>query len=111
VVVTMRTGSEPTTARSALRARFWLCVWGLVWTIFGTAVFALTGRPGWAAAFGVLWLIITVDLTVVLRHIRQGPHYQPGPDVPPYLPPEHRIRSDPPPRSPKKPGTRGSPWD
>ena len=45
----MRTGSEPTTARSALRARFWLSVWGLVWAIFGTAAFAVVGRPGWAA--------------------------------------------------------------
>ncbi|MFF4752910.1 DUF6343 family protein [Streptomyces sp. NPDC002514] len=84
----MRTGSEPTTARSALRARFWLSMWGLVWAVFGTAVFALVGRPGWAAACGVLWLVATVDMAVVLRHIRQGPHYQPGRDVPPYSPPE-----------------------
>lgn len=42
----MRTGSEPATARSALRARFWLSLWGLVWAIFGTAVFALTGQIG-----------------------------------------------------------------
>ncbi|MFF4043338.1 DUF6343 family protein [Streptomyces sp. NPDC001816] len=82
----MRTGSEPATARSALRARFWLSVWGLVWAIFGTAVFALVGRPGWAAACGVLWLVATVDMTMILRHIRQGPHYQPGRDVPPYQP-------------------------
>ncbi|MCX4880058.1 MULTISPECIES: DUF6343 family protein [unclassified Streptomyces] len=88
----MRTGSEPTTARSALRARFWLSMWGLVWAVFGTAVFALVGRPGWAAACGVLWLVITVDMTVILRHIRQGPHYQPGPDIPPYRPPGSRPR-------------------
>ncbi|WP_225809172.1 DUF6343 family protein [Streptomyces spinosus] len=84
----MRTGSEPATARSALRARFWLCLWGLGWAVFGTAAFALAGRPGWAAACGVLWLLVTVDLTVILRHIRQGPHYQPGRDVPPYPPPD-----------------------
>jgi hypothetical protein len=89
-VILMRTGSEPTTARSPLRARFWLSVWGLVWTIFGTAAFALAGRPGWAAACGVLWLIVTIDMTMILRHMRQGPHYQPGPDIPPYRPPEHR---------------------
>ncbi|MFE5817712.1 DUF6343 family protein [Streptomyces sp. NPDC056479] len=86
----MRTGSEPTTARSALRVRFWLCVWGVVWAIFGTAAFALAGRPGWAMACGVLWVVITIDLAMVLRHIRQGPHYQPGHDVPPYFPPENR---------------------
>jgi hypothetical protein len=84
----MRTGSEPTTARSALRARLWLTVWGLLWAIFGTAAFALVGRPGWAAACGVLWLVATVDMTMILRHIRQGPHYQPGRDIPPYSPPE-----------------------
>ncbi|MEV7137820.1 DUF6343 family protein [Streptomyces tauricus] len=87
----MRTGSEPTTARSALRARLWLSVWGFVWAIAGTAVFALVGRTGWAVACGVLWLIVTVDLAMVLRHLRQGPHYQPGPDIPPYLPPDHRV--------------------
>ncbi|MGW1785253.1 DUF6343 family protein [Streptomyces sp. NPDC002143] len=86
----MRTGSEPRTARSALRMRLWLTLWGLAWAIFGTAAFALAGRPGWAAACGMLWVVVTVDLTLVLRHIRQGPHYQPGRDIPPYRPPEHR---------------------
>ncbi|MFF9182138.1 DUF6343 family protein [Streptomyces misionensis] len=83
----MRTGSEPATARSALRARLWLSVWGLVWAVFGTALFALVGLPGWAAACGVLLLVIVVDMAVIVRHIRQGPHYQPGRDVPPYQPP------------------------
>lgn len=85
----MRTGSEPTTARSPLRMRLWLSVWGLIWAIAGTTAFALVGRTGWAVACGVLWLIVTVDLVMVLRHIRQGPHYQPGRDVPPYQPPRH----------------------
>ncbi|MFG2516862.1 DUF6343 family protein [Streptomyces sp. NPDC048584] len=86
----MRTGSEPTTARSALRMRFWLSVWGVVWTVAGTVAFALAGHPGWALACGLLWLVVTVDLVVVLRHIRRGPHYQPGRDVPPYDPPRSR---------------------
>ncbi|MEU0672509.1 DUF6343 family protein [Streptomyces sp. NPDC006172] len=86
----MRTGSEPTTARSALRMRLWLTVWGLLWAAFGTVAFALVGRPGWAAACGVLWLVVAVDLTMIVRHLRQGPHYQPGRDIPPYPPPEHR---------------------
>ncbi|SDK10644.1 DUF6343 family protein [Streptomyces indicus] len=81
-----RTGSEPLTARSPLRLRFWLGLWGLLWAIAGTVAFALAGRTGWAVACGVLWLVITVDLVLVLRHIKQGPHYQPGPDVPPYEP-------------------------
>ncbi|MFI7497130.1 DUF6343 family protein [Streptomyces sp. NPDC049687] len=85
----MRTGSEPTTARSALRMRLWLSLWGFAWAVFGTAAFALAGRTGWAVACGVLWLVVTADLTMVLRHLRQGPHYQPGRDIPPYRPPEH----------------------
>ncbi|GAA3557721.1 DUF6343 family protein [Streptomyces sp. HUAS 31] len=107
----MRTGSEPTTARSALRVRFWLCVWGVLWAIFGTAAFALAGRPGWAAACGVLWLVITIDMTMILRHIRQGPHYQPGRDVPPYLPPEDRPYRPPrqPPGTPPAPPTQRHP--
>ncbi|WP_112465652.1 DUF6343 family protein [Streptomyces triticisoli] len=84
----MRTGSEPTTARSALRARFWLSVWGLVWATFGTVLFVLVGLTGWAVVCGVLWLVIAIDLAVIVRHIRQGPHYQPGRDIPPYWPPE-----------------------
>ncbi|MBC2905826.1 DUF6343 family protein [Streptomyces cupreus] len=86
----MRTGSEPTTARSALRTRFWLSVWGLVWAVFGTAAFALAGRTGWAVACGVLALVAALDMFFIVRHIRQGPHYQPGPDVPPYNPPDRR---------------------
>ncbi|GAA3781580.1 DUF6343 family protein [Streptomyces chiangmaiensis] len=86
----MRTGSEPVTARSPLRARFWLSVWGLAWATFGTVAFALVGRPGWAAACGVLWLVVAVDLTVILHRMHQGPHWQPSRDVPPYQPPDDR---------------------
>ncbi|GGJ26036.1 hypothetical protein GCM10010121_041450 [Streptomyces brasiliensis] len=83
----------------------WLSVWGLGWAIFGMAAFALVGRPGWAAACGVLWVVATIDMTMILRHIRQGPHYQPGRDVPPYAPPDGRppyrpARSRPPYRFP-----------
>ncbi|WP_225831393.1 DUF6343 family protein [Streptomyces sp. NK08204] len=98
----MRTGSEPATARSALRARFWLSLWGLAWAICGTVVFALVGRPGWAMAFGVLLLVVVTDLIMIIRHIRQGPHYQPGPDVPPYWPPDTH-----PPRRPPEGGQPG----
>ncbi|GGY14050.1 DUF6343 family protein [Streptomyces tanashiensis] len=82
----MRTGNEPVNARSALRLRFWLSVWGLLWAVFGTTVFSLVGRPGWAAACGVLFLVVVVDLTVVLHHIHRGPHWQPGRSIPPYEP-------------------------
>ncbi|MET8754061.1 DUF6343 family protein [Streptomyces sp. NPDC059104] len=86
----MRTGNEPVTARSPLRLRLWLSLWGLLWGAAGTAVFSMAGLPGWAAACAVLVLVAAVDMAVVARHIHQGPHYQPGPDVPPYEPPRRR---------------------
>ncbi|MFJ9647876.1 DUF6343 family protein [Streptomyces sp. NPDC004244] len=85
----MRTGNEPLTARSPLRLRFWLSVWGLVWAAGGTVLFSLTDRPGWAAACAVVAVLATVDMAVVAHHIHQGPHYQPGRDIPPYEPPRH----------------------
>ncbi|WP_149179602.1 DUF6343 family protein [Streptomyces sp. TRM49041] len=92
----MRTGNEPITARSALRLRFWLSLWGLVWAIGGTTAFALTGHTGWAIACGVLLLVVATDLVMIVRHIRQGAHYQPGPEVPPYAPYDARRRRRPP---------------
>ncbi|WP_274557152.1 DUF6343 family protein [Streptomyces spiramyceticus] len=83
----MRTGSEPATARSPLRMRLALSVWGLIWTVAGTVAFAFADRPGWAIACGCLAVVVAVDLVMIIRHIRQGPHYQPGRDVPPYDPP------------------------
>lgn len=90
----MRTGSEPITARSPLRMRFWLSVWGLIWAVSGTAAFAVAGRTGWAVACGVLLVLVAVDLVLVVRHLRQGPHWQPGPDIPPYEP-DHGGRGRP----------------
>ncbi|MCX5196634.1 DUF6343 family protein [Streptomyces sp. NBC_00249] len=86
----MRTGNEPVTARSPLRLRFWLSLWGLLWATAGAVLFSLVGRAGWAAACAALVLLTAADMAVVVRHIHQGPHYQPGPDVPPYEPPHAR---------------------
>ncbi|WP_371622852.1 DUF6343 family protein [Streptomyces sp. NBC_01116] len=88
----MRTGSEPATARSPLRMRLWLSLWGLLWTLFGVVAFSLTGRPGWAAACGVVLLLAILDLGVITYRMRQGPRYQPGRDVPPYEPGHGRPR-------------------
>ncbi|WP_234426963.1 DUF6343 family protein [Streptomyces niger] len=82
----MRTGSEPVEARSALKTRRALALWGLVWAAAGVAIFVIAGRPGWAAACAVVVGLAAADLVIVCRHIRQGPHYQPGKDVPPYEP-------------------------
>jgi hypothetical protein len=88
----IRTGDEPAHARSPLRMRLWLAAWGLLWTAGGTVAFALAGRPGWAAACAALAVITLIDLALIIRHIRQGPHYQPGRQVPPYAPVRGRGR-------------------
>ncbi|MFF3752203.1 DUF6343 family protein [Streptomyces sp. NPDC002018] len=105
----MRTGSEPVTARSPLRLRFWLGLWGLVWTALGTSLFALAERTGWAVTCGVLFLIVATDLVLVIRHIRQGPHYQPGRNIPPYEPDHGPGPSDGPGEGPGRggPGPKG----
>lgn len=90
----MRTGSEPVTARSPLRMRWWLSVWGLIWTGIGTAAFAVADRPGWAIACGVLLLIVATDFLIVVHRKRQGPRFQPGRDVPPYEDHRHRNAGD-----------------
>lgn len=82
----MRTGNEPTTARSPLRMRLWLSLWGLAWAVFGLTAFTLTGRAGWAAACGVLLVLVLIDLAVIVHRLHQGPPYQPGRAVPPYQP-------------------------
>ncbi|MEU2686313.1 DUF6343 family protein [Streptomyces hygroscopicus] len=89
----IRTGDEPLHARSPLRMRLGLAIWGLLWTLGGAVAFAVAGRPGWAAACAALALVTLVDVVLVIRHIRQGPHYQPGPEVPPYAPVTERGRS------------------
>ncbi|REK85528.1 hypothetical protein DY245_37445 [Streptomyces inhibens] len=58
----------------------------MLWAIAGAVVFVSAGRPEWAAACAVLAMVAATDLAMVIRHIRQGPHYQPGKDIPPYEP-------------------------
>lgn len=82
----MRTGSEPLTARSALRLRLGLAAFGLIWAVGGAVGFAVAGHAVWAVVLAVVAVVAVVDLFVVGRHLRQGPHYQPGRDVPPYRP-------------------------
>ena len=83
-----RTGYEPVQARSPLRMRLGLAVCGLIWASAGAVGFALASQPGWAAALALIALLAAVDIVIVVRHIRQGPHYQPGRGIPPYRPVE-----------------------
>jgi hypothetical protein len=50
--------------------RFWLSLWGLIWAGLGTALFAVAGRTGWAAACGVLFLVVAADMAMILRNLR-----------------------------------------
>ncbi|MFI2241776.1 DUF6343 family protein [Streptomyces chrestomyceticus] len=112
----MRTGNEPLQARSPLKMRRGFALWGMFWAAAGTVAFVLAGRPGWAAACAVVTALAATDLAMVIRHIRQGPHYQPGKDVPPYEP-DHGSGSGsgsgtrPPRRSPPDRGRDGRPPD
>jgi hypothetical protein len=85
----VRTGNEPRTARSPLRLRLGLTVFGLAWAIIGTVAFAWAGQAGWAVVCGVITLVAVVNLTVIVHRIRQGPHWQPGREIPPYRPLRH----------------------
>ncbi|MBB5933588.1 DUF6343 family protein [Streptomyces zagrosensis] len=82
----LRTGDEPLHARSPLRLRLGLALWGLAWSIAGAVAFAVVSRPGWAAACAVIVVVTATDLVFVIRRLRQGAHYQPGREVPPYEP-------------------------
>ncbi|AJC59118.1 hypothetical protein GZL_06549 [Streptomyces sp. 769] len=57
-----------------------------MWAVAGTVAFVMAGRPQWAAACAALAAVAAADLVMVIRHIRQGPHYQPGRNIPPYEP-------------------------
>jgi hypothetical protein len=81
-----RSGDEPDTARSALGLRATLAGFGLACGLAGVVLFAALGPTWAAAAFGLLGLIAAADLGVVVHHIRQGAHYQPGRAIPPYHP-------------------------
>ena len=94
-----RSGDEPAHARSPLGLRLGLALFGAACGAAGVVLFAVTGHPPLAVGFAVLGVVALVDAAVVARHIRQGPHYQPGPDVPPYRP----VEEDRPPRRERLP--------
>ena len=100
-----RTGDEPIHARSPLGLRLGLTLAGLLgWA--AAAVFMLViGERLIAAVFGAVAVLAGVNAAVVVHRIRQGPHWQPGPTIPPYrpIPPERRPRR---PREPVDERTR-----
>ena len=87
-----RTGSEPVQARSPLRLRLGLAICGVVWGAAAAVGFALAHQPGWAAFVAAIGALALVDVIIVVRHMRQGPHWQPGRNIPPYRPVENHRR-------------------
>jgi hypothetical protein len=97
----MRSGDEPGHARSPLRLRLALAGFGVL-AAFGAALVVRNVAPaGVVVLFVVIGLVAAVDLVVVARHVRLGPHFQPGPQVPPYRP----VEPEPRPRRPNVPVT------
>lgn len=83
---TGRSGDEPVHARSALHLRLALAGFGLACGIGGVVLFAVLNIPALLGLFAALAVFAAVNCAVVLRHIRAGADYQPGPEVPPYRP-------------------------
>ncbi|MET9295944.1 DUF6343 family protein [Streptomyces sp. NPDC003077] len=81
-----RAGNEPLQARSPLRLRSGLAAFGVVCAAAGAVAFAMIDHPGWALVCAIVAVVAALDLVIVIWRIRQGPHYQPGRDVPPYEP-------------------------
>ncbi|WUV83251.1 DUF6343 family protein [Streptomyces sp. NBC_01476] len=83
-----RSGSEPVQARSPLRLRLGLALFGVVWGAAAAVGFAWAGEPAWAAVVAAIGALAAIDAGLVIRRIRQGSRYQPGRNVPPYRPAE-----------------------
>jgi predicted Co/Zn/Cd cation transporter (cation efflux family) len=79
----MRSGNEPMTARSPLRLRLALAIFGLLASVAAAIGFGLTGQVGLAVLFAVIAVIACLNIIAVVVRIRQGPRFQPGRDVPP----------------------------
>jgi hypothetical protein len=84
----IRSGDEPMHARSPLRMRLVLASVGLASAIAGVVFFVVEHAPAYVAACAALGVIAVSDIVIIIRHLRQGPHWQPGRDIPPYRPVE-----------------------
>jgi hypothetical protein len=78
-------------ARSALGLRLGLTIAGLVCWAGAAVLMFVIGERLIGAIFAAVALLAGVNAAVVVRRIRQGPHWQPGRTTPPYRPvPEER---------------------
>ena len=81
--------------------RLALALVGLANGLAGVILFALLGSQPLTWAFAALCVVALINVAVVVHRIRQGPHYQPGPGIPPYRP----LPADQPSRRPYTPAT------
>jgi hypothetical protein len=90
----MRSGDEPGHARSPLRLRLALAGFGLVTALIAAVVVHRVAPAPVVIGFVAVAVLAAVDLAVVVHRLRLGPHFQPGPQIPPYRPvePEPRVR-------------------
>ena len=91
-----RSGDEPLHARSLLRLRLGLAGFGMISALVGVVLFAVVGSAVFVVQFAVIAVIAAVNVAVVVRHIRQGSRFQPGPEVPPYRPVHPSVSAPPP---------------
>jgi Family of unknown function (DUF6343)/Protein of unknown function (DUF3099) len=101
----VRTGDEPAHARSPLGLRLALTIAGTVLWAVAAAVMVASGMPVPAAIFAVIALLSALNAVFVVHRIRQGPHWQPGRNTPPYRP-VAEPRPERPPRPPLDEHTR-----
>lgn len=84
----MRSGDEPVHARSPLRLRLGLALLGLVSWSVAAVVLAWRHDTFWALVCAVGVLLASANCLVIVLRLRAGPHWQPGPQIPPYRPAE-----------------------
>lgn len=95
----VRTGDEPAHARSPLRMRLVLACLGLLNGLLGVGIFGFWLRTLPFLVFFALVAVLSLgNIAVVAVRIRQGAHYQPGRDVPPYRPVDREPRAFTPPK-------------
>jgi hypothetical protein len=98
----VRSGDEPVHARSPLGLRLALTLSGAALWAGSAALMFGAGMPGPGAGFLVVAALCLVNAVLVVRRLRQGPHWQPGPRVPAYRPVPDGDRPEPA-RAPRPP--------
>lgn len=98
----MRSGDEPEHARSPLRMRLALAAFGLTSAVGSAILLGAWYAPAWAVPFGAIGIVALIDMLVVIRHLRQGAHWQPSRTTPPYRPSDDQKTSGRPDRAPDR---------